>query len=499
MGMGSGGMGGTGIPECFMKVCFIIPPAKEKKRQPERVYGCTFSVYKQPEIPILYVAALLEQEGHAVALRDFTGENSWEEYTRFIHAADHDVYVFHTVLLAASVDLRAADHILHHTTAKIIFFGPHPTLKPADFLLNDRCFVARGEAECIIRDLLRAFQAGGAEDVKGISFLKNRTIIETDTYGVIDDLDVLPFPARRLLPDKQQYFNPKLEERPVTLILTSRGCSFRCYYCVPNAISWARELEWKRFHDGAKPPVKLRSPGNISEEFREIKAAGYKAVSIIDDMFLFGGKQRILDICRNLETVGLAFGGLSRCEFVLDDEIVSALARAGCKYIDLGVESLDQNVLNDIHKDLDVSKVRRAIDLLNKYGIEPKANIMFGASPQETKETIQSTIQTISSYPLNYCMFLIATPFPGTEFDQKARQGGWAIEPEINDLESNLSPTDKSLVAYPHLGKKDLEYAVRKANRTFYLSPKRVWFQLKKINSWKALKDLILTGWKVIR
>jgi len=109
--------------------------------------------------------------------------------------------------------------------------------------------------------------------------------------------------ARDLLEDRERYFNPKLEGRPVTLVLTSRGCSFQCYYCVPNAISWARELEWKRFHKGKKPPVTLRSPENIVAEFEEIKRQGYGAVSIIDDMFLFGGKERVLSLCRGLERV----------------------------------------------------------------------------------------------------------------------------------------------------------------------------------------------------
>ncbi len=482
-----------------MRIALIVPPAIVQNKIPERVYGCTFTYYKQPQLPLLYVAAILEQEGHGVTFRDFTGDNSWDEYTRFIHSADQDVYIFHTVLLAESVDLRAAEYILKHSQATILFFGPHPTLKPETFLLNERCYVARGEAEFIIRDLLGALHSDAVGKVKGISFIKDGNIVETETYGVIEDLDTLPIPARHLLPDNQDYFNPKLNDRPVTLILTSRGCSFKCYYCVPNAVSWARELEWKRFHNGSKPPVTLRSPRSIAEEFKAIKAAGYKAVSIVDDMFLFGGKQRILDICRLLEPVGLPFGGLSRCEFVLDDEVVNALVRAGCKYIDLGIESLDQNVLNDIKKDLDVSKVRRAIDLLNKYGVEPKANIMFGASPLETKDTIRSTVETIASYPLNYCMFLIATPFPGTEFDRKARKSGWAIEPDINDLENNLSPTDKSLVEYPHLGRRDLEHAVKNANRRFYLSPRRIWFQMRKVSSWNALKDLIITGWKVIK
>ena len=482
-----------------MKICFIIPPAKEQGKIPERVYGCTFSVYKQPEIPILYVAALLEREGHTVILKDSTGNNSWEEYTQFIRTTDYEVYIFHTVLLAESIDIRAARFITEKKPAKVIFFGPHPTLKPVNFLLNDRCYIVRGEAEFVIRDLVRGFLAGNVDDVKGISYLKDGKMIETDTYGVIEDLDALPPPARHLLPDTHDYFNPKMKDRPVTLILTSRGCSFRCYYCVPNAISWARELEWKRFNSGKKPPVKLRSPQNIVDEFMTIKSEGYKAVSIVDDIFLFGGKQRILDLCRGIESVGLPFGGLSRCEFVLDDEVVSALARAGCRYIDLGIESLDQNILNDIKKDLDVSKVRKAIAMLNKHGIEPKANIMFGASPLETIKTIQSTVREISSYSVNYCMFLITTPFPGTEFEKKARQEGWAVKPGIDDLENNLSPTDRSLIDYPHLNKRDLETAVKEANRRFYLSPRRIWFQLKQVNSLKVLKDLIITGWKAIK
>ena len=496
-----------------MKICLLIPPAKTIDKTPERVYGCTFTYYKQPELPMLYAASMLEKDGHSVALRDFSNGNSWEEFCRFVNGKDYDVYIFHTVLLSESIDIKAANYILDNTGARVIFFGPHPTLKPENFLLNERCYVARGEAEFIIRDLVRAFEnnppsppfnkggmGGFSGDIKGISYLKHGRIAETETYGVIEDLDSLPFPARHLIQEKQdEYFNPKLPNRPVTLILTSRGCSFRCYYCVPNAISWARELEWKRFHNGKKPPVKLRSPQNIIEEFKLVKKQGYKAVSVVDDLFLFGGKKRILDICAGLKEVGLPFGVLARCDLILDDEMVKALAYAGCKYIDLGIESLDQKVLDDIRKDMDITIVKRAIELLNKYGIEPKANIMFGASPVETKESMEMTIKEVSNLPINYCMFSIATPFPGTEFAEKARKQGFAVEPEINELENNLSPTEKALVSYPDLPKEALEKAVKKANRRFYLNPKRILFQLKQVNSLKKLKDLILTGWKVIK
>lgn len=483
-----------------MKICFLIPPAKSHDKIPERVYGCTFAYYKQPELPMLYAASVLEKDRHTVTLQDFTDGNSWEDFYRFINSANYDVYIFHTVLLSEGIDIKAANYIIENGNARVIFFGPHPTLKPQSFLLNQRCYVARGEAEFIIRNLIKGFETDVFEHIKGVSYLKNGQMVETESYGIIEELDSLPFPARHLIEEKKhKYFNPKLSQRPVTLILTSRGCSFRCYYCVPNAISWARELEWKRFHNGKKPPVRLRSPQNIIEEFKLVKEQGYKAVSVVDDLFLYGGKKRILDICAGLKETGLPFGVLARCDLIFDDEMVKALSDAGCRYIDLGVESLDQTVLDDIKKDMAVSTVKRAVLLLNKYGIEPKANILFGASPVETKESMEMTIKGVSALPINYCMFSIATPFPGTEFAEKAKEGGWTVEPEINNLEDNLSPTEKALVSYPNLSKEELEKAVRRANRWFYLNPKRILFQLKQVNSLKKLKDLILTGWKVIR
>jgi len=483
-----------------VKIDLIIPPAKSADRVPERVYGCTFTYYKHPELPMLYVASVLAKAGHEVLFKDFTDTNLWNEFSEYINRNNHDIYICHTVLLAEGIDIRAAKYILENTDSKVIFFGPQPTLKPINFLLNERCYVVRGEAEFIIRDLIKGIEINKFDNIKGISYLKDGEMVETESYGVIEDLDSLPFPARCLIEDKKNaYFNPKLKDRPVTLVLTSRGCSFRCYYCVPNAISWARELEWKRFHHGKKPPVKLRSPQNIVEEFKSIKTQGYKAVSVVDDLFLFGGKKRIMEICHGLKDVSLPFGILARCDLILDDEMVKTLADAGCKYIDLGIESLDQKVLDDIKKDMDVATVKRAIDLLNKYGIEPKANIMFGASSVETRESAEMTIKEVCHLPINYCMFSIATPFPGTEFAEKARKEDWAVKPEINDLETNLSPTEKALVSYPDLPKEELERIVKKANRRFYLNPKRIFFQLKKIRSLQDIKNLILTGLKVIK
>ncbi|MHB8923451.1 MAG: radical SAM protein, partial [Thermoleophilia bacterium] len=194
-----------------MNICFVIPPPKSPDKVPERVYGCTFTFYRQPELPILYAAAVLEEAGHTVALRDFSDSGSWEDFCAWVDAGSYDIYIFHTVLLAGSIDQRAGEYITRHTAARVIYFGPQPTLKPAEFLFHERCLVARGEAEPVIRDIVAAIDSGRSfEVIRGLSWLRRGKMVENETAGVIDDLDSLPFPARRLVADDPGgFFNPK--------------------------------------------------------------------------------------------------------------------------------------------------------------------------------------------------------------------------------------------------------------------------------------------------
>jgi len=470
-------------------VVFVVPP-KFKGKLPERVYGCSYTLYNTPNLGILYAAAVLEQAGNRVEIID--EENL--EWTAFISKAVKkaaDYYIFHTVLLSTPVDLKAAKDIRKRLPGKyIIFFGPHPTYVPNDFLFDDKCVVARGEAEFILRDIV---EGKGLKDILGASYLEKGEVVDNPTYGYIKDIDELPFPARHL--DRRSYVNPKLGGKKFTNILTSRGCAYRCYYCVPMSISWARELEWKKTSPG-KPPVTKRSAKNIIVEFRQLAKQGYKEFSIIDDMFVWD-KDRILEICRGIRPLKIRYGILARADHMQDEKVVKALAGSGCQYVDLGVESFDQKVLDYVKKDLDVKKVYRAVSLLNKYRITPKINIMFGTAPIETKKSIMKTIEEAKDLPVDFCMFSIATPFPGTEFEKQAKEHHW-LNKKYNNIYENLDPAKISLISYPHLSAKDLEDLTIKANRTFYIRPKILMKQLRRTSSISGLKQGAKTFVKLI-
>jgi len=83
-----------------MKVTFLTPPAIEGKA-PERLFGCNYGVYFQPNIFALYSAATLEKACHKVVVVDCPVQGySQGWFEDFLEKDDSDMYVFYTTFLA---------------------------------------------------------------------------------------------------------------------------------------------------------------------------------------------------------------------------------------------------------------------------------------------------------------------------------------------------------------------------------------------------------------
>ena len=77
-------------------------------------------------------------------------------------------------------------------------------------------------------------------------------------------------------------------------------------------------------------------------------------MSIIDDQFLWL-EARTIEICEGVRPLGIEWGCLARADHITD-HIARQMSLAGCRYIDMGWESFNQEVLSDIRKNLDVKK-----------------------------------------------------------------------------------------------------------------------------------------------
>lgn len=463
-----------------MIITFIVPPSLDGELPAERTAGCTRLVYPMPNIYELIVAAMLEKEHH-VCYQDFVLEEKNEKQLELFFAQDKsDCYLLWCVNLSLETDLKTIRYIRkYRPDVWIITMGPGVTYYTKKLLIDQRVVVVRGEPELTVQELTGVISEGkDFGTVNGISFLEDGNIRHNPARELIKDLDSLPFPARHFI-EKYPFTNPKLKIRPYTTVLTSRNCPYKCIYCVPSSLTFAREIEFKRDYN-RKPPISYRSVANVIEELDILAAEGYRAITFIDDNFITTTK-RLRPICECVKKHGFSWGCQARAD-AITEEIARILHESNCGFVDLGVESFNDDILKYIKKGITSEQIYEGIGWLKKYRVPVKLNILIGTSPLETKETIRDTLRKAKALKVSQVMFNIVAPFPGTEFYDLARENGWIVG-------GDYKPTDvqhHSILNYPGLSNEDMEKMLFRNNISFFLRPS---FILKNIGRFGSFTD----------
>lgn len=475
-----------------MKLTILVPPCYDNKQPAERSAGCTRIVYPMINIyELTLAAALIEMGHHEVLFQDFVYEKkSIHDFKQFISSDKSDAYLIWTVNLSIESDLEAIKDIRElRPTTPIILSGPGPTYYPQKCLADENVYIVRGEPEESMLELLNHLENNEPlEHIKGISFLRNGKVIMNPPRPLIKDLDALPFPARHLL-GNHTYHNPKLKIGPYTTMFTSRNCPFKCLYCVPSSLTFAREIEYKSEHPDKKPPIGFRSIESIEKEVGMLAAAGYKAIGFMDDNFIWN-EDRTRRICEIMKLYNIVWGCQARVD-AITEPIAKMLSESGCRYVDLGVESFNRDILKYVQKGITPEDIYNSISLLKKYNVPIKLNILIGCSPLETKETVRQTLKEAQKLDVDQVMFNIVSPFPGTKYYHICKENGWI---EGNDYR----PTDvqrESILNLPQLTAKEMEKLLFKNNLRYFLSPRFIFKQIRRFSSWtefiasaKALK-----------
>lgn len=471
-------------------ITFLIPPAIDGNPPAERTSGCTRVVYATPNIYELTVVALLEEKGYSnIQYKDFVyGNETRQDFIDFLKQDNSLVYYIWTVNLSIQNDMLILDLIREFSPkAYVVFMGPGSTFYVGKCLKGGFDIVVRGEPDMTVVELTDALvNETDWHPIDGISYLQDGKLVNNKPRTLIKDLDTLAFPSRHFL-DGKEYRNPKLKITPYTVMVTSRNCPYKCIYCVPSSLTFAREIEYYN-ENAKKPPISFRSVESIDEELKMLHEQGYKAIGFMDDNFIWTEK-RTLAICESLKKYDFKWGCQARVDAITDN-IAKALGESGCLYVDLGVESFNDDILKFIKKGITSEQIYEAIHYLKKYNVPVKLNILIGTSPLETKETLKDTLKKAKSLKVDQIMFNIVSPFPGTEFYQMAKDNGWITT-------GDYIPTDvqrNSILSYPHLSAEEMEKVLFRNNLKYFLSPYFVFSQMRKFTSWKeftyALKVL---------
>jgi len=248
-----------------------------------------------------------------------------------------------------------------------ILGGHGPAAEPDFFLKKTQAdAIVIGEGEQTIIELLEKLGAKtGHKDVKGIAYVQDGKVVVNERRPLISDIDNIPWPAYSSFPMDYyallRYANCSPTEYLVGM-LTGRGCKYKCNFCY-------------RMDEGQR----IRSNEAIIEEMRYlIKEFGATYFNFIDELLMVS-EERTMSLCEDFikASLNVRWACAGRLNYA-KPKVLDLMKRAGCDFIDFGIESLDDKVLATMQKGLTVSQIVKGVENVLTSGISPGLNLLFG-------------------------------------------------------------------------------------------------------------------------
>ena len=388
---------------------------KKKNHKPEYV---PFPFY------LAYCAALLEKNNHDVFVIDAIPLNlNVQEFRKLVSDCSPDCILFETSTPTINYDLKLVKELKRDTSAIIILAGSHATVFPEEVMntSSEVDFILLGEYELNFLDLIK--NLGTTLPIPGLVYRNKGRIINGGRGNPIDLLDKLPYPAYDLFPVspnvnlssypvfQNAYWDGFCQYRPTVQMHSSRGCPFKCNFCLWNQV----------MYDSGK--YRMFSPKRVVDEMEYvIKEFRPKEIYFDDDSFTIN-KEHVLGICEEIMKRGIKIHWSCMGDaMVTDEDMLRKMAASGCIGMKFGVESGNKSILKNINKPIDFKRVRKTAELCAALGIKTHATFSFGLLG-ETEQTMLETMQFSKQLDVDTVQFSITTPFPGTKyFDEMSKR-----------------------------------------------------------------------------
>ena len=467
----------------FLKILFIVPPSSLKERYGDLLEAG--AVY--PSMGLAYVAAAAELDGHDVRILDAEATGlSFEDIRAEVKIFQPDVIGMQTFCANLPRCYEIAEIAKSVSREiKIVLGGVQSTLFPEDQLQNNNIdFVVLGEGEVTFRNLVSTLQRkDSVEKVAGIMYRNSSgSVFRTQPRRLIGNIDEIPFPALHLFPMDKYHSSSQVRGNRTLHLITSRGCPFRCSYCSGDLI-FGRTF-------------RFRSPQKVVEDLlRMISEFKIDGIQFYDETFTVNRK-RVFELCDAMDAAGikLPWACFTRVDCI-DEALLVRMKQSGCYQIFFGVETGVPRLLEMINKGTTLDQARSAFKLTRKIGIETVASFMLTLPTETVEETWQSVRFGIELDP-DYVYWLTFVPYPGNELAEIASQTGHII----NDDPTTYNVFNEIVYVPEGRSVTEIKQSVAKAYRKFYLRPRYILRQVKKLKQLPPSKarNLIKGGFRTL-
>jgi magnesium-protoporphyrin IX monomethyl ester (oxidative) cyclase len=335
--------------------------------------------------------------------------------------------------------------------------GPHVAVVPQEFLEEAKHvdIAVTGEGEYAMRDIAQYVEGKKQlNQILGIAYRQNDTIVVNKPRPFITNLDELPYPAYDHV-DMERYLSPKkigyrsFQNRAVSMD-TRRGCPFNCCFCSVH-------LHMGRAFRAHSAGYVLEHVQYVVDKFR------VKNVFFEDDNLTFD-TTRFEAICDGLIARKIKVGWETpngvRAD-CLNMNLLQKMKKSGCQSVFFGVESGDQQILDKvICKSLDLNKVVEVAKMCRKIGLKTGGFYIIGF-PGEKKENMQRTVDFALALKRDYDVgmhLFFATPSFGTKLYEECKAKGY-IEQDLswNSFAEARQPRGLPLISTPEFTSQEVK------------------------------------------
>ncbi|MHA2281703.1 MAG: B12-binding domain-containing radical SAM protein [Promethearchaeota archaeon] len=284
--------------------------------------------------------------------------------------------------------------------------GHHATMLPNEFNSAYLDLIVIGEGEITFRKIVECIEKGqDFRDLEGIAYRDEHGILRVNKKKpLISNLDDVQIPKRDLVQKYLKYYF-YLEEKPIALVSTSRGCPYQCIFC----------SVWK-FNDGE---YRCMSPERV---IRELETIAIKNIYFVDDNFLHDVK-RAEKLYEAIKYSGInkKYRLVTRSDVIAENPaLIEKWKEIGLNNAQIAFEYIQNKRLNDIKKNNCINDSETATEILRKNGIKITANFII--NPDFEESDFDELNEYIEKMEIDYPLLSILTPLPGTTLYKKVFQ-----------------------------------------------------------------------------
>ena len=368
-----------------MRILLIKPPLNKNLLAPN----------SDEPLELEYVAAAAA--GHEVEILDMRFEKDLEKKLGRFRPELVGVTAF-------TCDVRSASAVLREVRKfdagiRTVVGGHHATMLPEDFAYPFVDVIFRGMADETFGQFADLLAGGGdIRETPNIALVSEKGLMFTEKRPFAGDLDRLPLPARHLTEKYRKHYRDSVGNT-TGLIVSSRGCPYRCTFCA----CW-KIMDGKYF---------TRSVEAVVDEFADL-AKKVDLICFADDNTLQDTKRawRMVQLFRE-RGLKQRFMMYARTDLIVaHPDLMAALKEVGLDYLLVGIESFRDEDLKKLNKKVGAETNIEAMRLLRKLGISVSPHMIV--DPDFSKDDFRQLLKYVVKLELFRPVYTVLTPLPGT-------------------------------------------------------------------------------------